>query len=148
VKWERYGCASWPMPCFSYFNTRYTGHRIERKRAKLSNIHITERTSSSAKRVLDQNALSINTQIDHIIRPGIPRWRFVVQSDGSSQRVVALSTAAARRILILPDPPGTINLRMVQIKPRITRRIEQVTCKVRAQLACFLCGRWYITTEP
>ena len=82
-------------------------------KAKRSDIHITERTSSGTKRILDQNALCIDTQINHIIQSGVPRWGEVIQSDGAGQGVVTLGAAAARWVLVLPYPPGTVDLRMM-----------------------------------
>jgi len=41
-------------------------------KAERSNIHITERTRGGTKRILDQNALRINTKINHIIQSGVP----------------------------------------------------------------------------
>jgi hypothetical protein len=115
-----------------HYTAHYTGHRAGRTRNERSNIHIAKRTGSCAQRILDQDALSIHTQINHIIQSGIPRWRAVIQCDGASQGVIAFRTATACRILILPDPPGTIDLRMMQPKPNITWGRENVRSRIAA----------------
>lgn len=85
-------------------------------------IDIAERTSRSAERILNQDTLSINTQLNYIVQPSISRRRVIVQSDSSSQRVVTLGTTTIFRILVLPDPPRTIDLCMMEPESGISWR--------------------------
>lgn len=95
-------------------------------------INVAEWSSRGAERILDQDALGINTQLDYIIQTGIPGRRAVIQSNSPGQRVVTLGTAAIRRILVLPDPPGTVYLCMMAPKPRISRARKDIAARISA----------------
>lgn len=73
------------------------------------NIYVAERTSESVHRVPNLNTRSINTEIDIILQGSISgRWG-VVQGDGARNGVLSVL-----QILVLPDPPCAVDLRVMK----------------------------------
>ena len=91
------------------------------------NINVAKRSSSSRHKISDRNWGSINSQINNIIQSTVAAGWHVVQSDGSRDGI-----QAGLDVLILPDPPGTIDLCVVKPEGWISRGGEDVSTWVTA----------------
>ncbi len=97
------------------------------------NIDIAERTRESAHRLRDLNARVVNSQVDDILQSSVSAGRVVVQGDGAGDSVLAVL-----QVLVLPDPPGAVDLGMVEEKGWVSGGDEDVSAWVTAdgEVAC------------
>ena len=104
--------------------------KVQSYAAILLNINITKRPPSITSRrhnLGDRNGRRIDAQINQISQGSIPARRGIRQRDSASDGVLA-----ALEILVLPDPPRAVDLRVVQEEGWVTGRREEVAAWVAA----------------
>ncbi len=79
------------------------------------NIDVAERTRESAHRLRDLNAGIVNTHVDDILQSSVSAGRVVVQGDGAGDGVLAVF-----EVLVLPDPPGAVDLCVGEEEGRVS----------------------------
>lgn len=97
------------------------------------NIDIAERARESAHRLRDLNTGVVDTQLDDICQRSVAAGRVVVQGDGAGDGVLAVL-----QVLVLPDPPGAVDLGVVDPEGRVSGGDEDVSAWVTAhgEVAC------------
>ncbi len=97
------------------------------------NIDIAERTRESAHRLRDLNTRVVDTQVDDILQSAVSARGVVVQGDGAGDGVLAVV-----QVLVLPDPPGAVDLRVVEPEGWVSGGNEDVSAWVTAdgEVAC------------
>lgn len=93
----------------------------------LSLVNIAELVADRAHSIADPHGRRVDTEIYKIVQRGVGGWREVEESVRAADRVLAIL-----QILVLPDPPGAINLSVVQEEVWVTRRSVQVTAGISA----------------
>ena len=85
-------------------------------------INVAERSSLCRHHGTDGSIRTIDAQGNGILKCSISAWRAVVQGDGSSNGVLSVLD-----ILILPDPPSTIDLSVVNPECWVSWRNEDIS---------------------
>lgn len=93
----------------------------------LSLVDIAELVADRAHSIADPHGRRVDTKIYKIVQRGVGGWRKVEESVCAADCVLAVV-----QILVLPDPPGAINLSVVQEEVWVTRRCVQVTAGISA----------------
>lgn len=85
-------------------------------------IDVTERPVHRAQRIADPDAPEpiVDAEIDNVVERRIATGRVVQEGDGPGEGVVAID--AGRDVLILPDPPRAVDLRVMEPEERIAVR--------------------------
>jgi len=90
-------------------------------------IYIAERSRERVHRSPDLNAWCIDSELDDILQcSGSAGWR-VVQCDGSGDGILSVL-----EVLVLPDPPGAVDLCVVEEEGRVAGGREDVSAWVAA----------------
>jgi hypothetical protein len=79
------------------------------------NIDVAEGTCESAHRLRNLNAGIVDTQVDDVLQSSASAGRVVVQGDGAGDGVLAVL-----QVLVLPDPPGAVDLCVVEEEGRVS----------------------------
>lgn len=72
-------------------------------------IDVAEGTAQRAQRRSDRNIPSIDSEVYGILNRSVSAWRIVVKGDGASNGILAVG-----QVLVLPDPPCTVDLGVVE----------------------------------
>jgi len=91
------------MSSSRYLKSKYDGLTSR------SNIDITQRSVQGVHDIPNLDLVCKLPQVNNIVERSVSARRAVEQCEGSGNRVQAVL-----RVLALPDPPSTVNLRMVQ----------------------------------
>jgi hypothetical protein len=89
------------------------------------NIDVAERTRESAHRLRNLNAGIIYTHVDDILQSSVSAGGVVVQGDRAGDGVLAVL-----QVLVLPDPPGAVDLCVVEEEGGISWGDEDVSAWV------------------
>jgi hypothetical protein len=89
-------------------------------------IDVTERPSKGVASITDSDRGRTNkSSIDSIIEGGVAAGRGVINSDGSTDSVLAVLD-----VQVLPRPPGAVDHGVVEVESRVTGRSEEITSGV------------------
>ena len=94
-------------------------------------VNVAKGASHGAHDILDCNWCCIHSKINEVVKSTISARRRVIQSDCSRDGILSVLN-----VLILPDPPGSINLGVMKEESGVARRGENVSswitsdCKV------------------
>jgi hypothetical protein len=87
-----------------------------------SNVDIAEWTSGGASKLSDSDIGSVNTNADKIIKCSISARWVIVESDGTTNSVLSVLD-----VLVLPDPPGSVDLSVVKEEDRVSWGREDIS---------------------
>jgi hypothetical protein len=89
------------------------------------NIDVAEGTCESAHRLRNLNAGIVDTQVDDVLQSSASAGRVVVQGDGAGDGVLAVL-----QVLVLPNPPGAVDLCVVEPEGGVSGGDEDVSAWV------------------
>ena len=90
-------------------------------------VYIAERPTNGTRRLPKRQRASIDTKINQIIQRSIPARRIVINRNRATNRI-----RARIRVLILPDPEDTIDIRVVQPEDGVSGRVGEISAWVAA----------------
>lgn len=89
-------------------------------------VYVAKRPGKRVSSVSDSDGIhSHETQIQRIIQGSVSTRRLVVHSNGGADRILPVCD-----ILVLPDPPNTVDHSVVEVKIWVTRGGEKITSRV------------------
>jgi hypothetical protein len=92
---------------------------------RLSCINVAELIANRAHSITNLDLRREDAQVDNIVERGVGGRRRIEHRVRTGDRILA-----SLQILVLPDPPGTIDLAVVQEEPRVTGRREEISTRV------------------
>ncbi len=75
--------------------------------------------------VLDLDVDGVDTEGDIVLQSSVTAGRVVIQGDGTGDGVLPIG-----QVLVLPDPPSSVNLRVVKEESWVSRRSEDISAWV------------------
>jgi hypothetical protein len=115
---------------------------------RLSGVDIAELVASCAHSISNPDRRRVDTKVDKIVKRGVSRWGEVENGVCTSNSVLAIL-----QVLVLPDPPSSIDLSVVQEEVWVTRRGIEVTARIASNPKVTTSvyakvTRWKITLHP
>ena len=90
-------------------------------------VYIAERPTNGTRRLPKRQRATIDTKINQIIQRSIPARRIIINRNRATNRI-----RARIRVLILPDPEDTIDVRVVQPEDGVSGRVGKISAWVAA----------------
>jgi hypothetical protein len=110
----------------SNFRRIYASH--QKRKNKLPHqllrlyVDVAEWTSGCAHKIPDRGIRSINTNADNIIKRSVSARWVVLEGDGTTNSVLSVLD-----VLVLPNPPGPVNLSVVEEEDRVSWGGEDIS---------------------